>query len=74
MCVYVCMSLCVTMCVYVCMSVCAYVCVCVCACRLKYIMLLILPIILSRNPYPLFPKLFSTFYYKSMQICYKNHA
>ena len=39
-------------------------------------MLLKLPIILSGNSfnfYLLFPKLFPTFYYKSMQKCYKNH-
>ena len=44
--------------------------------RIKYIMLLKLPIILSRNSfnfYLLFPKLFPTFYYKSMQMCYNNH-
>ena len=40
--------------------------------RLKYIMLLKLPIILSRNSFN-FYLLFPTFYYKSMQICYKNH-
>ena len=40
--------------------------------RLKYIMLLklsIKAIILSRNSFKLFP----TLYYKSMQMCYKNH-
>ena len=46
------------------------------AVRLKYIMLLKHWIILSRNSfnfYLLLPKLFPTFYYRSMQMCYKNH-
>ena len=41
--------------------------------RLKYIMLLKLPIILSRDSFNFYTKLFPTFYYKSMQMCYKNH-
>ena len=44
--------------------------------RLKYIMLLKHPIILSENSfnfYLLFPKLFPTTYYKSMQMCYQHH-
>ena len=42
-----------------------------CFARLKYIILLKLPIILSGNSFNfnlLFPKLFPTFYYKSIQM------
>ena len=59
----------------VCKATCVYVNLCVIY-RLKYIMLLKFPIILSGNSfnfYLLFPKLFLTFYCKCMQLCYKNH-
>ena len=56
-------------CVYIC---CLPWCILMIPCRLKYIMLLKLPNSPSRNSFN-FYLLFPTFYYKSMQMYYKNH-